>query len=42
LENIKAMFWAATEFGRFDGEVRDDLSAIPVEFDRQTLVTQIS
>jgi len=42
LENIRAMSWAAQEYGRFDGSVRSDLDAIPIEFDRKAIVNQIS
>jgi uroporphyrinogen-III decarboxylase len=42
LENIRAMFWAASAYGRFDGEVRSDLAAIPIDFDRRTTVDQVS
>jgi hypothetical protein len=42
LENIRAMFWAAMTFGRYDGEVPGELSSIPVEFDRAVVVDQVS
>ena len=42
LENIKAMFWAASVYGRFDGDVPPDLAAIPIEFDRLSVVDQVS
>ena len=42
LENIKAMFWAASMYGRFDGEVRAQLADIPLEFDRLSVVDQVS
>lgn len=42
LENIKAMFWAAMEYGRFDGDVPSGLADIPISFDRRGVVDQIS
>jgi|GEM_PF-565385 len=42
LENIRAMFWAAMEYGKLNEEVNPDLDSIPVEFDRKELVNQIS
>ena len=42
LENIRAMFWAAQTFGRFDGAVDPALRDIPIEFDRATVVDQVS
>jgi hypothetical protein len=42
LANIKAMFWAAMTYGRYDRAVPPDLADIPVEFDRRAIVDQIS
>ena len=42
LENIRAMFWAAMTFGRYDGSVAEELAAIPIEFDRSVVVDQVS
>ncbi|TVQ19775.1 MAG: hypothetical protein EA382_15990 [Spirochaetaceae bacterium] len=42
LENIRAMFWAAQTFGRFDGAVDPALRDIPIEFDRAAVVDQVS
>ncbi len=42
LENIRALYWAAMEFGRQTGPVSPVLQGIPVEFDRKGLVNQVS
>jgi hypothetical protein len=44
LENIRAMFWAAMEFGRIGagGELADPRPEEPLAFDRRALVMQIS
>ena len=42
LENIRAMFWAAMTYGRFDRAVTPELAEIPVEFDRAAVVDQVS
>jgi len=42
IENIKAMLWAAMEFGKLNGNVDPTLSSIPVDFNRKELVNQIS
>ncbi len=42
IENIRAMFWAAQTFGRFDGEVDAELNAVPIEFERAHVVNQVS
>lgn len=44
LENIRAMFWAAMEFGRIDakGRVVDPRPEIPIDFCREKTVMQIS
>jgi len=42
LENIEAMLWAAMEFGKLKGGVKQSLSSIPVDFNRKEYVNQIS
>lgn len=42
LANIRAMYWAAQTFGRFDGKIDEALAAVPVDFDRAQLVDQVS
>ncbi|MFW5689264.1 MAG: uroporphyrinogen decarboxylase family protein [Spirochaetota bacterium] len=42
LENIRAMYWAAMTYGRFDRAVSPELASIPVEFDRSVVVDQVS
>jgi uroporphyrinogen-III decarboxylase len=42
LENIRALLWAAMEYGKLDGTVRPELETIPIDFDRTALVDQIS
>lgn len=42
LANIRAMYWAAMTYGRYDRVVAPDLAEIPLEFDRHALVDQVS
>lgn len=42
LDNIRAMYWTAMNFGRLKMDVDPGLSSIPIEFDRKEMVNQIS
>ncbi len=42
VENIRAMFWAAMTYGRFDRNIPEELAEIPIEFDRALVVDQVS
>jgi uroporphyrinogen-III decarboxylase len=42
LENIRAMFWAAMTYGRYDRQIAPELAEIPIEFDRAAVVDQVS
>ena len=42
LPNIRAMFWAAMTYGRYDRQIDPELAEIPIEFDRAAVVDQVS
>ena len=42
LPNIRAMFWAAMTYGRYDRQIDPELAKIPIEFDRAAVVDQVS